>query len=466
MKKSINLSLLIIFLIIISIQHPPKIGLAQEGETIEVISTDIENNFPNGLTFQISVQSEKPITRIKLYYRFQGSISTNSQPIEFDSAEYVNASYTWDTSGRTIAPSTPITYYWQITDQDGNKLTTPETQIYYDDNRFNWQELSSPEIILRWYEGDEEFGQDIFIVAEEALAQMKNQTNRQLDFPIFILLYANEDDFISWHFYVEDWVGGQAFPSLGVTAQIVPTTTRQGWIENVIPHEIAHLFFYQIINTDTNSWPSWLNEGFAQYYEFSSNDAALERVTQAAQNGDLLPLVLISGSFGSDPERAYLAYDESYSVVVYITESWGNDGIQNLVSSFQKGKAYREAIEDAFGITWEEFEAGWITWMGVPATPAPPPTSTPTFVYLKAPEGWPTPTKVQKAISTNTPTKAIATKLPPPSTLVTIPASTEENPNLDISASVPISCIGGVIGFFSLFILFLIIFQQIRKQEK
>ena len=61
---------------------------AQDGGGIQVLSTDIENNFPDDLTFRISVQSQTEITSAKLYYKTQGSLSTQSQPIDIEPASY------------------------------------------------------------------------------------------------------------------------------------------------------------------------------------------------------------------------------------------------------------------------------------------------------------------------------------------------------------------------------------------
>ena len=463
-KKTKSVSFLLFFIFVV-MQIPFSVVSAQEGNTIQVISSDVENNFPDSLTFHIFVQSEKPITRIKLYYRLQGDISPQSQPLDFDPAESVNTSYTWDTSKITVAPSAPIIYYWQILDEEGNRLTTPETLVYYDDLRFAWKELSSSEITLRWYEGDDEFGETVFRTAELALEQMKEQTDQELDFPVFILLYANEEDFESWHYFVQDWVGGQAFSALGITAQIVPPATSSAWINDVIPHEIAHLFFYQIIKANVNSWPTWLNEGFAQYYEFSSNAEAITRVASAAQKGEIIPLALISGSFGSDPDYVYLAYDESYTVVLYIVDTWGYEGVQDLITNFREGKNYRSAIEDAFGVTWEEFEAGWITWLGVPTTPAPQPTPTSTRVYMTAPAGWPTPTKAQTNISTNTPP---ATDMSEIGTATAVPAPTKPSEEVKKKPALLVICAGGTLVIFAsltfLVVLFILV-RQIKNRE-
>lgn len=381
MRHTLWPKLLVLLLLILSVPMASTEAAAQNGGEIQVIRAEVVNNYPDSITFQVEFTSAHPIEKVNFYYKTRGSLSTQKQPVEAVESGTWTASYTWDTSAITIPPSTPILYSWEITDQAGNKIKTGEELASYDDNRFDWQELSAPGIILRWYDGGPEFGQAVFDVAVLALEQMKVQTEQDLEYPVVILLYANFEDFSSWHFYVEDWVGGQAFPSLGLTTQIIPASTNPGWIQDVIPHEIAHLFFYQVINTDIYFWPAWLDEGLAQYYEFTPNDAAVENAAWAAREGELLPLVLISGSFGSDPQRVRLAYDESYAVVVYILEMWGNEGLQKLISNFGQGDGYREAVEKAFGQTWEEFESGWIAWLGVDATPASPPTLTPTYSF-------------------------------------------------------------------------------------
>jgi hypothetical protein len=148
------------------------------------------------------------------------------------------------------------------------------------------------------------------------------------------------------------------------------------------------------------SWPAWLDEGLAQYYEFGRPEAGLERVESAAQQGRLLPLVSLSGGFGRDPEQVRLSYDQSLSAVTYLLETWGDPGLQGLIAALKSGKPVRAAVESALGVTWEEFEAGWITWLGVPTTPAAPPTPTPTLVRPTAPSGWPTPTRRPAATAT------------------------------------------------------------------
>ncbi|MGB2897156.1 MAG: peptidase MA family metallohydrolase [Anaerolineales bacterium] len=386
---------------------------AQENPTIRVISINLENNYPDSLEFRIHVEADSPITNLTLYYKEQGHISTTRQPIEFESGTDVIASFLWDTSRETVPPSSPIFFHWEVEDEQGNQLSTPEELVYYDDLRFPWMEISDPELVVRWYEGPDAFGQFIYEAARQSLTLMEEQTGEQLTFPIFVLVYADKEDFASWHFYVDDWVGGQAFTPLGITTQIISPYSSPDWILDVIPHEIAHLFFYQVLDSPLASWPSWLNEGLAQYYEATDPTPALQRVESAAREGTLLPLISLTGGFGRDPEQVRLSYDESLSVVIFILETWGEAGLQSLIDVFQTGENPRPAIETALGLTWEEFEADWITWMGIPATPKPSPVPTATLVYPTAPSGWPTPTRLIKTTATETAPDQSSTPEPP-----------------------------------------------------
>jgi hypothetical protein len=389
MKGKLRKLGLCVILVVLSL---PLIGATryQGSDPIRVLSTTTENDYPDGLTFNITAEADTPITSINLYYYIRGDTSTTRQPLEINPGTQVSGSYTWDTSGFTVPPSAPVYYYWELDDETGNELVTDEQLISYDDLRFPWNELSDDEIIVRWYEGDQEFGDFVYQTSRQALDQMKAEAGRGLDFPITILLYANADDFRSWHFYVDDWVGGQAFTQMGITTQIIGPTDSRSWIQDVIPHEIAHLFFYQAVHTPMANWPAWLDEGMAMHYEFSTNAAYLALAEEAARDGTLLPLSSLSGGFGRDPDQVHLSYAESFSAVLFLMETWGDEALQSLIGSFRRGVSHRIAIEDAIGFTWEEFIAQWITWMGVPATPAAPPTPTEGLVFPTAPSGWPT----------------------------------------------------------------------------
>jgi hypothetical protein len=375
---------------VIVVETPEPSGdLILEG--IEFLSFEVENNYPDAITFYVSATSELPVVRVAFFNWLEGQNSRSLERVEFSSGETVTSSYTWDTERITVAPSTPIYFYWELEDEAGNIFVSDEMLVYYDDLRFAWNEINDEEIIVRWYEGKQEFGEFVYDTARISLDQMKAVTGAGLEFPIFVLLYADFEDFASWHFYVEDWVGGQAFTPLGITAQIINSRDNEAWIRDVIPHEIAHLFFYQQVNTNLASWPSWMDEGFAQYFEFTSKGPALDRVEKAAHSRGLTPLKYLGGSFGHDLDEVRLAYDQSLSIVVFLLETWGEKGLEALIDEIRSGETISDALQGAFSVTFEEFEALWITWLGTPATPRPSPSALPTFGVFGAPTATDTP---------------------------------------------------------------------------
>ena len=369
-RRCTRVLILLAIALLTSVQ--PHAVSAQDPQPIRVLSIDEENDFPNGLTFRIEIEADHPLAEIDFYYRTQGDPVVTKQPVEFEPDTQVVATYTWVTSRMTVAPSSPVLYYWKIRDTEGNHLATPEQLVYYDDQRFPWQELCDDELIVRWYKGDEEFGRSVYETAQQSLSRMKEQSGRGLEYPVFVLLYANEQDFEDWHYYSADWIAGQAFPPLGITAQIVPSSSGQNWVQSVIPHEIAHLFFYQAIQGPWAFWPVWLDEGLAQYYELSDNQAALARAASASRRGTLIPLDHLYTGFSRDAAQARLGYDESLSVVTYVLETWGDEGLQGLIVAFHEGELPEVAVQQALGVTWEDFQSGWIEWMESSNTEARP----------------------------------------------------------------------------------------------
>ncbi len=318
---------------------------AEDGSPLRVTSQTTENHFPDGLTFRLTAESADPIVKIRLYYHLLGDPSTTRVEPDFSPATQVTTAYTWDTSQITVPPSAPVEYYWVLEDQAGRHLETPKQIVRYDDVRYPWQEKADDQLVVRWYQGDEDFGTFIYHTARKALDEMEQQTGRSLEFPVYVLLYANKQDFASWQTYVDEWVGGQAFPALGVTVEIVPPNSSRDWIQRVIPHEIAHLFFYQAIHANLADWPHWLDEGFAQFYEFGDHSEDLQLVARAARKGQLIPLQALSGDFGRDPTQVHLAYAESISAVIYIHETWGDQGFKALVEAFRRGRSTRQAFQ-------------------------------------------------------------------------------------------------------------------------
>ncbi|MGC8874358.1 MAG: peptidase MA family metallohydrolase [Chloroflexia bacterium] len=370
-----------LLLLLAALVLPARVA-AQE-QPIRIVSEQLENRFPIELLFHIEAESQAAdITRIKLFYRLRGSESETQVPMEFASGRRVQASYRWYTEYLTIPPGAPVLYRWEIRDAAGNVLNSEERTFYYDDVRFEWRTRSDESLTVFWYAGGDAFGEALYEKARTSLSALEDGLQARLDFPIRVVVYGSDEDFRSAFPRMNDWVGGRAFPAMGLTVQTIAPGDQE-YLSRVIPHEIAHLLFFQLTDNPYVSPPSWLDEGLAVYSESPSNPVYDLLVTTAAADGTLLPMEFIVGGFPADYERALLAYAQSYSLVKFLIERYGEERLGAYLQAFKRaGIRFDEqrAFQEAFGVPFEEFLEAWRADVGLRGTPVIPtavPTRTP-----------------------------------------------------------------------------------------
>jgi hypothetical protein len=423
--------------------------------------TDITNEYPATVTFEVEAESTAgTIDSVEFNLAVRGAASVSMEPAEFEPGPKVVARFTWKTLRDSIPPGTPIRYSWTVRDDAGNKVTTEPVDYTVVDSRFSWQTLESDDIALWWYAGDAEFGQGIFDAAVRALADMEENTGQSAPDRIHVVLYGNDEDFDSWHSYAREWVGGEAFSAMGLTVQIVPPGNSQRierWINQVIPHEIAHLFFHQLTSTPLSSGPpTWLNEGFAQYHELGSKGDELAWVEGTVERGELIPLRLLTGSFAGDNEQISLSYAESLSAVTFLLERWGDAGMGALLSAYKAGRNTDEALLEATGLDFDGFQKAWWEWLGgsPDAYPTQPPrAAVPTMPAFITPTLRATPVPTKQPMAAEEPTvvptpSPVPTEAPAASATQSPAPTVAPTPAGEVEAS-PLSCLPcpGTLGF-------------------
>lgn len=358
---------------------------AAQSSPITIGETEFVNEFPTSLTFETTaVSTAGDIVRADLIYSTQRNLASDvrvTAVAEILPGSPTTMRYVLDGAG-TAVPATPYLFKWRITDSAGNVAESPEQLVRFHDTRFDWDVVENEQVSVWTHDRGASFGEDVFDVANEAIARQRALFGEALSFPIFIIIYNDFEEFDEWQSVRREWVGGQAFSDLGITAQIVESNFFTGaWLRDVVPHEISHLYFYQVSDNGSAPTPNWLNEGVAQYNEFNSSDGAVGRTRSAARAGDLLLLTKLESGFGGSDERIRLAYDTSVSAIVYLVEQYGEAGMANLLRAYKAGFVTDEAFPQALGVGYDQFQRDWITWLGVSpdAYPTPTPLALPTF---------------------------------------------------------------------------------------
>ncbi len=383
----------------------------------------VDNAFPKRLTVTFHIQCPgDPITLVRGKVQYGYKSVREVVPFDFTPGEDVRASWTWDTERLTVPPYVPITLWLEVRTQGGARSTWGPYTVVYEDNRFPWKEKRGSLLILRWYEGDEEFGNTLYAIGHRALERQLQDFGVTLDSPFVVLVYASEEDFFAWHAIRTEWLGGQAFPTLGSAAVII-RPDEYTWAKEVIPHELLHLTLHRVVHNPLGDPPAWFEEGLAQYYEETDHSSILRFLDEAIAQDRVLPLGIMRDPPGQNVDRAYVWYAQALSMVEWLLESRGREALQTYIALMQKPIPPRRAFREAFGMDEDAFYRSWCEHVRVTCpyptatfTPTPwptrPPTPTPTLTPSPAPILLPSLTPTLRLLSpTHTPTP---TRQPPP----------------------------------------------------
>jgi len=350
-----------------------------------------ELNFPDSITFRATIESEIPIASVVLEYGTTeltcGSVIAKAFP-QFTSGASTNVEWTWEMrQSGSLPPGTSIWWRWRYTDANGVIRVSEQRTLTWLDSTYNWQTLTSGQINLHWYSGDQTFAQDLLAAAETGLARLQNDAGLQPDMPIHLYIYANTDDMKDAILYEPSWTGGMAFPAHDIV--IIGISQRDiVWGRSTIAHELTHVLVGHLTFSCLGDVPTWLNEGLAVFAEGELDPSSQTQLDQAISSDQLLSIRSLSGGFSEVPSRAYLSYSQSYSIVNFLVDTYGQNKMNSLLITLRDGTTLDNALLQIYGFDIDGLEAAWRESVGAtPKTASTQPTvqPTPTFVPTYVP---------------------------------------------------------------------------------
>lgn len=352
------------------------VGLAQAQEPIEAtIDATLLPEIPRRSNFTLeAVSNAGDLIEARVFFQPIGSSARVSEPVQFEPAPSISLAHEWQMQLNGIPPGAKIEYFWRLTDSAGNKFDTPKQTFVALDPRFEWQTVEDEELAISWYDGGEAWGQEMFDTGKQALAQLEDALGSNVTRQIRLLAFGDKNDFRGSFPPQQDWIGGQAFPDLGVTVQIIGEGDT-GWMRTVLFHELSHLVFSQAVEGALARVPSWIDEGLAMYNEpddldFGNRNSA-RLVEEAAENNELLAFSQLQGNFGADGAVVGIAYAQSEMMVTYLINDCGKDGFHQLIQNLVDDMSVDGAIEAACGYDSQTLYNNWRqTQPNPPAAPS------------------------------------------------------------------------------------------------
>jgi len=363
-----------------------------------VITNEALVSYPEQVTFRLEVDPDVNITKAALTYDVEQvtclDVSTKV-PVEV-----TGSTLEWDwimvRSGNP-PPGATLWWEWTLTDDQGNTFTTPRQELTFEDNRFEWQTVSDENITLHWYAGTD-VGPMLLEAAVEGLQVLEEDLGIELQEDVEFFIYGSAEDMRDAVLYIQDWAGGVAFSEYNIILMGVPPAIAADWGRNTVRHELTHLVLGQYGRSCVGGErPSWLEEGLAMYAEGEPTEAMMDNLDDALRNNSFIPLRSLNGAFPAHSDSANLAYNQSFSVIQFLSEVYGPKRISDFILNLAAGMSYDEALEQVYGFNVDGLEQAWRNWIGAPPRVVPP-TSTPfsaaavpTLAPLTAPQNFPTP---------------------------------------------------------------------------
>jgi hypothetical protein len=361
MKSKIRLSTnIVLFFVIILFSFfvvTPEVEAQQAGPVVDLADTSAAVRYRTGVKFNLKARVTNSLfEKAELKVRFGTRGIERTYPVDFPKAASISTDFTVLARDENIATGMPLLYTWNITLNNGAKVNTRENSIIYQDFR-RWNQLEGKKVTVRWYAGDQAYGNTMFTLANDVLTSLEQRYNMVTTEQIYLSIFDNEQDFFeAVEGKIPPWAGGVAYPEINEILLVAPQyDISNQYIGFGIPHELAHMAIYDFVGKPV---PHWLDEGFAVFHQNRQNPEYLKVVKEAAQGNYLLNFDFISRGFPADSASAKLAYAQSRSMVDFLINRFGDPVFANLLDQLRT-KELPEAFKATYGIEFGVMDNLW-----------------------------------------------------------------------------------------------------------
>jgi hypothetical protein len=365
------------------ISSPSPISAASIAATVDRNQAVLD--FPNSITFQLTVSSPTAIERIVLEYGVDrqtcGEVVAKAFP-DFTPATKVETEWTWDMrQSGSEPPGARIWWQWRVTDADGKEQWIERSEAIWLDSDHPWRETSGEAISVHWYEGGNDFSEGMLDSAEGSLAHIDDLIDLEPAGLIDLYLYASYEDLRDAILNEPGWTGGQSYGDYNIILLGVPEG-YEDWGKSAIAHELMHNVVDRFTFSCLVRIPSWVHEGLAMVSQDGPGEEGLASLQRAIDRNDIFPLRSLGGGFPEDSDEAELAYNQSYSVVDYLIRRGDAARMRSFLERLGSGTTADDALQKLYGFNVDGLDAAWRESVGAdPLSPdAQAPTKTPTTV--------------------------------------------------------------------------------------
>ncbi len=256
---------------------------------------------------------------------------------------------------------------------------------------FDWKELRGDHFIIYSLEPDK-FSGEVLRKAEKYYQDIANYLGyaRYSNFWIWdnrvrIYIYPDKKSYLKESSQPE-WSEGMADYT---NKKILTYKEAKGFLESLLPHEIAHLLFRDFIGFKSKV-PLWLDEGVAQWAQEKDRKMIMALMKRAFDKGTVLSLrdmmkldisrvknsdsIHVRYALQKEPTIMFLSGDnlvklfylQSASLVGFLIEKYGNSRFTEFCRNLKEGQELDSALRRAYPKlinNLEELQEVWFSYM-------------------------------------------------------------------------------------------------------
>jgi hypothetical protein len=229
-----------------------------------------------------------------------------------------------------------------------------------------WQELRGVHFLIYYKNAEDDFANRLLDKAEEYYYSITERLGlRRYDFwthekRVKVYIY---DDIQSYQKDAgqPEWTGG----CVDIENKIIRTFyAAGGFVNKVLPHELGHIIFRELVGFNNFATPLWLEEGVACYLEPPGNRTYAQRIIKKAiADGEFIPLKNLNNfnlrqTIGRD--KIELFYAEALGAVTYLIREYSQDEFTIFCENLRDKKDLDRSIASVYPYKdLEEFSQKW-----------------------------------------------------------------------------------------------------------
>lgn len=335
---------------------------------VELRDSNARSDFPNGLLFNMTVEAPAGLDEVRLIYELApDGVRATAVP---SCTEGQIASCRFELGGNTrtlLIPGAEVTYFWRITSGGVTTDTDPQL-VVYEDTRFEWQTVTEGNLTVWYYSGDEDEARAVLTAGREALDGIGALLRTTVDFPVKIYYYDTASD-------MQEAIISNSGEGVITRGEVVYSDTAMVSADSVAGditrHEITHIVVRQALNGPFGV-PDWLNEGTAVYAQIQPLGGQQSALDLAIQSGQVISVrSLSSATSGAIASRVSLFYGQSFALVDFLIETYGEQKFADLFAAFKEGDTTAGALEQVYGFDQDGLENEWRASVGLPPRSVP-----------------------------------------------------------------------------------------------